>query len=102
MTTAQVSSSFPPNVAGDRRVGRIGATRAGTWTFTPGFSAPNAGRGTVLPTLRNGRRCVDLHYSSADLEDLLVTLGRIQAEFHAAEPSAGRRATPLTGRARDV
>ncbi|MER7107238.1 hypothetical protein [Streptomyces sp. NPDC000229] len=88
MTTAQVSISFPRNVAGDSRYNRTGAARAGEWTFTPGFAASTADRGA---TLRNGSECIDLHYSSSALEDFLMTMSRIQAEFHAAEPSAAHR-----------
>lgn len=98
MTTAQVSVSFPGNAAGVSRHDRTGATRAGKWTFTPGFAASATGRGA---TLRNRAECVDLHYSSSALEDFLMTMSRIQAEFHAAEPSTARRGEN-TGRARDV
>ncbi|GAA2498703.1 hypothetical protein GCM10010393_33700 [Streptomyces gobitricini] len=88
MTTAQASISFPRNPAGGGRYNRAGATRAGKWTFTPGFAASTVGKGA---TLRNGAECVDLHYSSSALEDFLITMSRIQAEFHAAEPSTARR-----------
>ncbi|MFF8833301.1 hypothetical protein [Streptomyces sp. NPDC015131] len=97
MTTAQVGFSFPRDAAVGGRYDRAGAIRAGKWTFTPGSPAA-AGGGRA--SLRHGAERVDLFYSSTTLEDFLRTLGRIQAEFHAAQPAAAH--TDFAEQARDV
>ncbi|RST06813.1 hypothetical protein E2C00_32460 [Streptomyces sp. WAC05374] len=71
VTTEQVPGSFPHGLAA--------TIRAGKWTFTPRFAALPLGKHA---TLHDERHCIPLEYTASVLEDFLLTMNRIQSEFH--------------------
>ncbi|MFD7626681.1 hypothetical protein ACFV7Q_11715 [Streptomyces sp. NPDC059851] len=88
MTTANHSAAFRRHAEGEGHASGSGATRIGSWTFTPGSSG--LGLGPVAhATLQHDGRKIELSYSSTIFEDFLHAMSAIHSEFN-------RRSTPPT------